>query len=145
MDNFYALREAYERDPLKFSEIRENDDSFKKWIMDVVRYDQIVSGIMEYRLKGVPLGKYLGQEIPFSQILILLQGVIQEYNSPRREAPLEEDFINYLKKFPVGPKNFRVLIDETLKINLISARVLLRREIKNIQKDELIKEKNTLT
>ena len=133
MDKFYVLQEAYERDPLEFSGIRKNDASFNKWIMDIVRYDNIVSGIMEYRLKGVPLGKYLGQEIPFSQLMLLLQGVIQEYNSPRREAPLEDDFIDYLKKFPVSQENFKKLISETSNIYNVSRRVSLREKIENIQ------------
>ena len=127
------LWEAYHRDPKDFPKIKQDDRLFACWVEDVIRYDHTCSDIIEYRLKGVPFEEYFETEIPFSQLLILLQGVIKEYNSARRNAPLEDDFLDCLQKFPVSQENFDALLHEIEKINAVTQRVSLREQITKLK------------
>ena len=131
-----SLLEGYHRDPKDFPSIKENDDLFKRWVENVVFYDDGVSSIMEYRLNGVPFEEYFENGIPFSQVLILLQGVLEEYSFRGGDAPLEYDLLDYLEAYPVSQENFDLLLQEIDRIDPVTKRVSLRAKIKKIKEKQ---------
>ena len=126
------LRESYHRDPKDFQKIRQDDTSFKRWVEDVIKYDETVSDIIEYRLRYTPFEQYFENGIPFSQISILLQGVIKEYYI-RQDSPLETDFLDYLENYPVSKENFDLLLQEIDKIKSVTERGNLREKIQKLK------------
>ena len=116
-------------DTAQLEYIRRNDNLFRQWIEEIIEYDKKADVIILKRFGEYPFEEYFKQEIPFSQIIILLEGAIWEYNNTSTGSDLEYNLEDYLKKYPVTAEQGKQLLEKIEDIKNPIDRALVKEKI----------------